>query len=175
VDSTLILLPIEIWEERMPRSRRWLATITVAATAAITILATLVAWPQAASAAATPFFTPAASSGSLPVKLHPTQGVPTGSPKLVTFGVPLPRGSITVAGLSTVRVMRGGTELPAYVEQLTPWRHATNPALDGTSVRVMRIQLNYTFAVSYPNSETVTVTWGGPNRSATIPTAPGTG
>jgi hypothetical protein len=136
--------------------------------AAVCVLAMLAIWSPDADAAASPFFTPARPSGSVVVKLHPTQVVPPGAATLVTFGVPMPRGSIAQARLNTVRVLKGGSEIPAYVDQMTPWRHATNSGHDGASVRVVRIQIDYTFNVSFPNSETITVTWGGANRTRSI-------
>lgn len=104
--------------------------------------------------------------GVVDVRLHPIEGVATGSPQLVTFGIPFPRDSITVAGLSKLRVLNSrGIEIPAFVEQLTPWRHVNNVALDGTSVRVARVQIRYTFTATYPNFETVRVDWGYNNRT----------
>jgi len=109
--------------------------------------------------------------GVIDVRLHPIEGVPTATPQLVTFGVPFPRGSITQAGLSKLRVLDSrGAEIPAFVEQLTPWRHANNAALDGTSVRVARIQLRYSFTATYPNSETIRVEWGFNDRSQNVAT-----
>jgi hypothetical protein len=132
-------------------------------------LAALAAWAPF-TAAAQEFFAPPQTAGSLVVALHPTEVVVPGQSTLVTFGVPFPRGSITVAGLSTVRVLKDGAEIAAYVDQATPWRHATNPAVNGASVRVARIQFRYTFAVSFPQTDTVTVAWGGPPRTQTLPT-----
>src|SRR5690606_20933687 len=106
-----------------------------------------------------PFLAGPVPAGSISVKLVPTEAVTPGSPRLVTFGVPFPRGSITAAGLSTVRVLRGGSEIPAYVRELTPWRHRLDPALDGTSVRIARVQILYTFAGTA--AETITLSWGG--------------
>lgn len=117
-----------------------------------------------------PFHVPAEPAGSIAVRLHPTENVATGSPTLVTFGVPFTRGSLTAAQLAAVRVLDGGTEVPAFVEQLTPWRHATNPAVDGASVRVARIQIRHTFATAFPGFETVTVEWGSRNRSRNVTT-----
>jgi hypothetical protein len=116
------------------------------------------------------FFAPAQTSGSLQVKLYPTEGVTPGTAKLVTFGVPFTRGSVTPAQLAQVRVLRNGTEIPAYVALLTPWRHVSNPAWDGTFARIVRIQISHTFAVSYPNFETVTVEWGSTNRTQNVVT-----
>ena len=76
--------------------------------------------PLAAHAAPEPFFAPAVPSGSIDVQLRPTEGVPAGSSRRITFGVPFPRGSLTVAQLANVRVMRQGVEIAAHVEQLTP-------------------------------------------------------
>jgi hypothetical protein len=118
-----------------------------------------------------PFFAPAVPQGSVEVRLHPTEVVATGVPTLVTFGLPFPRESITVAGLSNVRVLRNGLEIPAHVSEMTPWRHRSNAAIDGQSVRVARIQLSYTFAATFPASETVTVSWGGAARTLDVPVA----
>ena len=96
--------------------------------------------------AAAPFVAPAVPSGSVQVMLCPTEAAPAGSSRLVTFGLPLPRGSLASANLNTVRVVKGSSEVATFVDQLTPWRHRTNAALDGTSVRVARVQFNYTFA-----------------------------
>src|SRR5688500_666614 len=122
------------------------------------------------SHAAAPFHAPLETSGTMVVKLYPMENVSSGATKLVTFGVPFSRGSVTAAGLAKVRVFKGGTEIPAYVAQLTPWRHVTNTSVDGQSVRVARIQVNYTFSVVYPSSETITVEWGVTNRTQNIAT-----
>ncbi len=118
-----------------------------------------------------PFMAPAEAFGVVDVRLHPVEGVPAGVSQLVTFGVPLPRGSITQAGLSKLRVLDAkGIEIPAFVEQLTPWRHATNTALDNTSVRVARVQIRYAFAAGYPNSEAIRVEWGYRDRVQSVAT-----
>jgi hypothetical protein len=116
--------------------------------------------------AAQPFIAPAVPSGSLAVQLVPTEVVSAGSTRLVTFGLPFPRGSMTTTGLATVRVLKGGVEIPAHVAQLTPWRHRTNAALDGTSVRVARVQIQYAFAAAA--AETITVSWGGAPRQLNV-------
>ncbi len=116
-----------------------------------------------------PLMAPAEAFGVVDVRLHPVEGVPAGVSQLVTFGVPLPRGSITQAGLSKLRVLDAkGIEIRAFVEQLTPWRHATNAALDNTSVRVARVQIRYTFAAGYPNSEAIRVEWGYRDRAQPV-------
>lgn len=117
-----------------------------------------------------PFFAPAQPAGTMSIKLHPMENVTAGSPVLVTFGVPFTRGSMSVAGLATVRVLHNGVEVPAFVEALTPWRHLTNAAVDGQSVRIARVQIHHTFTAVYPASETITIEWGGTARSASVAT-----
>ncbi|BCU75892.1 Ig-like domain-containing protein [Luteolibacter sp. LG18] len=115
-----------------------------------------------------PFHAPAQATGSMEVTLRPMENVMPGTSRLVTFGVPFPRGSITAAQLSTLRVLRNGVEIPAFVEQLTPWRHLTNSAIDGQSVRVARVQIHHSFAAAYPAGETITVEWGGAARTQNV-------
>ncbi|MCC6593159.1 MAG: hypothetical protein IT479_07780, partial [Xanthomonadales bacterium] len=119
--------------------------------------------------AAQPFHAPAVPSGSLTVRLHPTEVVTPGTPVLVTFGLPLPRGSLTPAQLATVRVLKDGVEQPAHVSLLTPWRHRSNASIDGASVRVARVQIRHSFAATFPASETITLSWGGPPRTLDVP------
>jgi len=126
--------------------------------------------PLVAHAVPEPFFAPAVSTGSINVELRPTEGVPAGSSRRITFGVPFPRGSVTTAGLANIRVLRAGVEIPAHVEALTPWRHRLVPALDGTSVRIVLIQLERSLPVAFPSFDTVTVEWGGPARTLDVPT-----
>lgn len=117
--------------------------------------------------AVAPFLAAAAPSGSIDVKLCPTEAVTANSPHLVTFGLPLPRGSLTAAQLGTVRLVKDGVEQALFVDQLTPWRHRSNAALDGTSVRVARLQFEASFAGSA--CETATVSWGGAARTQNRP------
>src|SRR4030095_11839764 len=123
-----------------------------------------------AAHAVDPFQAPAQTSGTVAVKLYPTEGVATGVARRVTFGVPFTRGSLTPADVAQVRVLKGGVEIPAYVQAIAPWRHVSNPAIDGQSVRVVRIQINYTFAAAYPASETITVEWGLNPRTQNVAT-----
>lgn len=131
----------------------------------------LILWLASTAAfAVEPFHAPAVPSGNVEVRLHPTEGIVTGTQVLVTFGLPLPRGSLSAAQLSTVRVLRGGAEVPAHVAQLTPWRHRSNAAIDGASVRVARIQIVFPVGVAFPNSEAITVAWGAAPRTLDVPT-----
>jgi len=127
--------------------------------------------PRQARADILPFVSPAVTQGQIDVRLQPTESVPTSAPTLVTFGVPFPRGSIDTAGLATVTVKHNGTEIPAHVEQLTPWRHRSNAAIDGQSVRVAMVQFTYSFAAAFPNAETIQVSWGAVPRAFDVATA----
>lgn len=110
-----------------------------------------------------PFLAAAEPSGSVSVQLAPLANVTAGVQEIVTFGMPFTQGSVSVADLANVRVLKNGAEIPAFVEQLTPWRSIDNAAVDGQSVRVARIQIPYTF--SSLNPESITVQWGGPART----------
>jgi hypothetical protein len=115
--------------------------------------------------AAAPFLAPPVTSGSIPVSLCPTEGLSAG-PRLVTFGMPFPRGSLTQSGLSTVRLIRSNAEVPIYVDQLAPWRHRSNASINGASVRVARVQFTYTPAGTA--CEVVQLSWGGMPRTQNI-------
>ncbi len=118
-----------------------------------------------------PLIAAAETYGIIDVRLHPVEGIAAGTQQLMTFGVPFPRDSITQAGLSKLRVLTArGVEIPAFVEQLTPWRHTSNTALDGTSVRVARVQIRYALSVVYPNFEPIRVEWGFNDRTQSITT-----
>ena len=109
------------------------------------------------------------TSGSVQVRLYPTENVQAGVSTLVTFGIPFTRGSLTASDLSTVRVFNGAQEVPAYVEQLTPWRHLVSEDLDGSSIRIVRVQIEHTFSTEFPGHEKITVDWGITNRTASRP------
>ncbi|WP_127584996.1 cadherin-like beta sandwich domain-containing protein [Paenibacillus koleovorans] len=149
-------------------SRKWLSLVLVLAM--LSSLFPALVSGETASGGVQPFFAPATTSGSVDVALYPMENVNAGDTKLVTFGVPFPRGSVAPADIAKIRVLKGGVEIPAYVEMQTPWRHLTNATLDGASVRIARIQIQYTFTAAYPNAETITVEWGTTSRTKTIPT-----
>lgn len=126
--------------------------------AALLLLALLkTAWAQGAP----PLFAESPRSGTVAVVLRPTEVVAAGQTKLVTFGVPFPRGALLPAELGQVRLLLAGAEVPIWIDVLTPWRHLTDPAQDGTSVRVLRVQLQHTFASNAPVA--MTLSW---NQSA---------
>jgi hypothetical protein len=115
-----------------------------------------------------PFMAPAMPSGQIEIDLHATEVVVANTPVVAGFGVPFPRDSISEAGLATLRVFDGGVEIPAYVQQLTPWRHRTNAAIDGQSVRVALVQVEVAFAnTSQPKR--IVVEWGALPRSLNRP------
>ncbi len=122
------------------------------------------------------FEAPAQVSGQVTVKLYPTEAVAPGTTKLVTFGMPFPRGSVSSTDLSKIRVLKGGSEIAAHVEMLTPWRHLSDVAKDGTSVRVARIQIQTSFSVDNRSnpavfaSEPITVEWGMTARAMNVAT-----
>ena len=119
--------------------------------------------------AADAYFALARPQASLAVDLHPSDAVQLNQPVVASFGLPLPRGSLTAAGLATVRVLDAGNEIPVYVELLTPWRHRSIPALDGTSVRVALIQVEVSFtSLSVPKR--VQVEYGMSPRTLNRPT-----
>lgn len=132
------------------------------------LLTAFLACPMA-SYASEQFWASAQMSGQATVKLYPTEDVPTGTPVLVTFGFPFTRGSVTQADLAKVRVLENAAETPAHVDQLTPWRHFTDPAIDSQSVRVARIQIHHVFQSAFPGYDSVEVQWGGPDRVLDVP------
>lgn len=115
-----------------------------------------------------PFLAPAVPAGSIEVDLHATEVVVANTPTVASFGVPFPRGSITAAGLSTLRVLDGGVEIPAYVLQLTPWRHRSDAGIDGQSVRVALVQVEVSFP-NTANARRITVEWGSTARTLNRP------
>ena len=83
--------------------------------------------------------------------------------------MPFPRASLTAAQLASVRVLRNGSEVAAYVDQLTPWRHRSNAGIDGQSVRIARIQIEHVTGAAYPNADSLTLEWGGAARTLNRP------
>src|SRR4029079_3215937 len=113
------------------RAQRWIQPLSPMVAA---VLAVALALAPSVAHAVDSFQAPAQPSGSIQVKLYPTEGVATGVAKRVTFGVPFTRGSVTPADLSKIRVLKAGAEIPAYVQMLAPWRHVSDPSIDGQSV-----------------------------------------
>jgi hypothetical protein len=119
-----------------------------------------------ASQAAAPFHAAAVRDGELAVKLHPTEALGTSASRIVTFGVPFPRGSVLPIEIARVRVLNAQRqEIAAYVEAQTPWRHALDTAKNGTSVRMVQIQIDHVPTVVHPNFDTVYVEWGRNSRT----------
>lgn len=122
----------------------------------------------AIGSAVTPYWAEPVPQGSIDVALVAAPGTPANTPVVAAFGVPFPRGSITEAGLATLRVDLQGAEIAAYVAALTPWRHRSDPLIDSQSVRVALVQVE----VAFPDpaqARTVTVSWGGVARTLDRP------
>lgn len=122
-----------------------------------------------AMAAVAPFHAPAVTSGTIAVDLHATAAVNANTPVVASFGVPFPRGSITTPGLAQVRVLEGGNEIAAHVVALTPWRHRSNPGIDGQSLRVVLVQVEVSFANPMVPKR-IEVVFGGAPRLLSRPT-----
>ena len=83
-------------------------------------------------------------NGTVTVTLHPSGGAPSGSPVVVAFGLPLPRGA--VSDVSTLRVLDGsGSEIASHVEELVRWQSLATPA-PASTVRAALIYVERTFA-----------------------------
>ncbi len=118
-----------------------------------------------------PFFEPAINSGTIEVKLYPTENVPLNTPVKVTFGVPFTRGSLPINGLTKIRLLTStntNIEIPIHVKLGTTWHHMTNTTIDNQFVRTAIIQLEYRFSSSYPNSEKVYLQYGNSDRNENI-------
>src|SRR5262249_47338120 len=75
-------------------------------------------------------------------------GAVIGSPTVVSFGVPFPRGALTDVGLLRARDA-GGSELPISAQETLPWR--VWPGSDGSeSVRAALVSIEVTFPAADP-------------------------
>ncbi len=115
-----------------------------------------------------PFLAPALPQGSIEVRLHATEAVMPSVPTVASFGVPFPHGSVSNAALANLRVLDGAVEIPAYVIQLTPWRHRSDVGIDGQSVRVALVQVEVSFS-TLNTVRSLTVEWGGTPRTLSRP------
>jgi hypothetical protein len=98
-------------------------------------------------------------AGSVAVSATCSEG--TGGPKWASFGMPFPRGALIDANQVLVKSATG-EELPADVIELARWRHLTNVAIDGVSIRSVLV----TFAVECKEagSQSFVVEWGQPRQ-----------
>jgi hypothetical protein len=77
--------------------------------------------------------------------------------QLVSFGLPFPRGRLTDAG--RVRVLSAeGTEVATDAQELARWRHLTDPARDGTSIRSVLVTFRHDCGAA--ERATYRVHWG---------------
>ncbi len=83
--------------------------------------------------------------GSVQVTLHPGPQAAIGSPTVVTFGAPFPRGALTDAGMLRAR-LPGGDELPIHAEATLPWRVFPGRSDATESVRAAMVSIEVTFA-----------------------------
>lgn len=59
------------------------------------------------------------------------ENVSSETPTLVTFGMPFTRNSVSETDLDFVRIISAdSTEIPSYIDQLSPWRHVSDAVLD---------------------------------------------
>jgi hypothetical protein len=85
----------------------------------------------------------AARAEEITAILHYTAGVPPATPILVSFGLPFPKKFIADANLIRVK-NEAGTEIPAHVRVLVPWRDLSTGA-SLPSIRSALIQVNVNF------------------------------
>ncbi len=129
------------------------------------VLAGLAAFAFATVCAAN-FYAAPVRDGEIAVKLHPTEGLGTSAPRVVTFGIPFPRGAVLPNELGQIRVLNAARqEIAAFVEAQTPWRHAVDATKNATSIRVVRIQIAHTPTAVHPNFDTIYVEWGRSARA----------
>lgn len=95
------------------------------------------------------------ASGFIDIELVPQEGFTGSIP--VAFGVPMPRGFL--ASLDNCRIeTTGGTEIATDVAELARWRHLTDAAIDGASIRSVFVVFNRTFSAGA--NQTVRFRWG---------------
>lgn len=106
-----------------------------------------------ASAAPDPYVPPRAS-GSVPVALACAAGVT--QERLVAFGMPFPRGFL--ADAARLRLEDGAGEVAADVVELVRWRHFSDAAIDGKSIRSVLVSFRHD-CTKAPTAE-YTLRWG---------------
>jgi hypothetical protein len=89
------------------------------------------------------------SEGTVEVTLHPGAQATIGSPTVVSFGAPFPRGALTDAGKLRARIA-GGDELPIHAEALLPWHVFPGRAEAGESIRSAMVSVEVTFSSEQP-------------------------
>ncbi len=89
------------------------------------------------------------SEGSVQVTLHPGPQATIGSPTVVTFGAPFPRGALTDAAMLRAR-LPGGAELPIHAEATLPWRVFPGRSGASESVRAAMVSIEVTLPFTEP-------------------------
>ena len=101
---------------------------------------------------------PQADTGSVAVTLHPGPQAQIGSPTVVSFGVPFPRGALTDAA-QLAATGADGDELPIHAEEILPWR---SWGTDSTSsVRAAMVSVKITFTERVPTTITLALGQSG--------------
>ena len=95
------------------------------------------------------------SSGATSVAVHCAAG--TSGSTVVSFGMPFPRGFVTDANRVRVETS-AGVEVAADATELARWRHFSNSAIDGQSIRSVLLSFRHDCSSTTP--ATYTVRWG---------------
>lgn len=102
-----------------------------------------------------PLFPPIAASGSVPVTVS-CSAISAG-PRKVSFGLPFPRGWLSDAAKVRLETPQG-EEVKADASELARWRHVSNTAVDGQSIRSVLITFSQDCQAS--QSYSYVVRWG---------------
>ena len=115
--------------------------------------------PSPQAAPHSQIFPVAERSGNITVTATCSEG--TSGPQWASFGMPFPRGVLSDPTQVLVKSVTG-EELPADAIELARWRHFTDAAIDGASIRSVLI----TFAVACKEvgNQDFVVEWGQPRR-----------
>jgi hypothetical protein len=88
------------------------------------------------------------SEGAVKVTLHPGPAAVIGSPTIVSFGAPFPRGVLADVGL--LRARAGDAELPLHAAALLPWRVWPGRSDATESIRAAMVSVEVTFSSQGP-------------------------
>lgn len=111
-------------------------------------------------------------SGSIDIRLFPTESVQDGSEVLVSFGVPFPKGSIYNSDLSKVKGYQNGVEIPLSLAVLGYWESIDGDNSIDKSIRSLRIQVKKSFVTRFPEHELLRLEWGISERKLDLAEEP---
>jgi hypothetical protein len=107
-------------------------------------------------------------TGTVSVWLHPSASVPSNTPTLTAFGLPLPRG--LASDVTELRVLdASGNELASHVEELARW-HSLAVSPGPSTLRSALIYVRPTFSGGSPVE--VRIAWGAPRALELGPQPP---